>query len=63
VVVSKGGGTTIGFVVGDSVWDRPDAVAGFENLTRKIAESVGRLPIQLRLLNAQMEVKKEVVVR
>lgn len=63
VVVSKGGGgTAIGFVVGDGVWERPDAVAAFENLARKVAGSVGGLPLRMRLLNAQMEIKREAAV-
>jgi len=63
VVVSKGDGTTIGFVVGEGIWERPDAVAGFENLTRRVAGSIGGRPIQVRLLNAQMETKKELTIR
>ena len=63
VVVSKGGGTAMGFVVGEGVWERPGALAGFERLTRQVAASIGGLPIQVRLLNAEMETKKEVAVR
>ena len=50
-------------MVGDGVWDRPDAVAAFENLARKAASSVGGLPIEMRLLNAQMEVKQQAALR
>jgi hypothetical protein len=64
VAISKGDeGTAIGYVVGDGVWDRPEAVVAFENLTRKVAGSVGGLPVQLRLLNAPMEIKREETVR
>jgi hypothetical protein len=63
VVVSKGGGSAIGFVVDNSVWDRPEAVAAFQNLAREVAPSIGGLPVQLRLLNADMETKKEVAVQ
>jgi hypothetical protein len=63
VVVSKGGGVAIGFVVDDGVWERPDAAAGFERLARRVASSIGGLPIQVRLLNAEMETKKELAVR
>ena len=63
VEISKDGGTAIGFVVGDGVWDRPEAVAGFEQLVRRVAAAVGGLPVELRLLNAQMEPRKTAVVR
>jgi hypothetical protein len=62
VVVSKGDASAIGFVVGEGVWERGEAVAGFERLIRRVAASVGGLPIQLRLLNAEMETKKDVAV-
>ena len=64
VAVSKNDkGTAMGFVVGEGVWDRPEAVTAFENLTRKVAGAVGGLPVTLRLLSAQMEAKREVVVQ
>jgi hypothetical protein len=63
VVVSKGDGAAIGFVVGEGVWDRRDAVAGFGRLGRRVAGSIGGLPIQVRLLNAEMETKAETAVR
>jgi hypothetical protein len=63
VVLSKGDGTAIGFVVADGVWDRREAPAAFEQLARRVAASVGGLPVQLRLLNAEMEVKQEAMVR
>lgn len=63
VVLSKDGGTAISFVVGDGVWERPEAVAGFEQLTRRVAASVGGLPVKLLLLNPKMETEKEVALR
>ena len=63
VVLSKDGGTAISFVVGDGVWERPDAVAGFEQLTRRVAPSAGGLPVKLMLLNSKMENEKEVAIR
>jgi len=62
VEVSKGDGTALGFVVRDGVWERPEAAAGFERLARRVAASVGGLPIQVRLLDAEMETRKELVV-
>jgi hypothetical protein len=63
VVLSKDGGTAISFVVGDGVWERPDAVAGFDQLTRRVAAAVGGLPVKLSLLNSKMETEKDVAVR
>ena len=63
VVVSKGEGVAIGFVVGEGVWERRDAVAGFERLARRVAVSIGGLPIQVRLLNPEMETKEEATVQ
>ena len=63
VVLSKDGGTAISFVVGDGVWERPDAVAGFERLTRQVAAAVGGLPVKLLLLNSKMETEKEIAIR
>ncbi len=62
-VVSKGDGTAIGFVVGDGVWERADAAAGFGRLARRVAASIGGLPVRVRLLNAEMETKKEMTVQ
>ena len=59
----KDGETAIGFVAADGVWNRPEAVAGFEQLVRKIAGSVGGLPVSLRLLDAGMQTHKEVTVQ
>jgi len=63
VVISKDETTTLGFVVGQGVWDRAEAVAGFERLARQVASSVGGLPLDVRLLSAEMESKKEVPIR
>ncbi len=63
VTVSKDGALAIGFVVNEGVWDRQDAVAAFERLTRQVAPSLGGLPLNLRLLDEAMETKKELPVR
>ena len=63
VLLSKGDGTVIGFVVKAGLWDEPENVATFEKIARQVASSVGGLPIKLRLLNNTMETKKEVVVQ
>lgn len=63
VVLSKGDGNAVSFVVQEGVWDKPDAVAGFEALTRRIAPTAGGLPLTLRLLNSEMETRKELAVQ
>lgn len=64
VTVSKGPtGIVLGFVVRPGVWERPEVVAGFETLARRVAPSVGGPPLELRLLDPNMEPKKEVAIR
>jgi len=63
VVIAKDGGTAIGFVVGEGVWQQPQTVAEFERLARRVAPSIGGLPVRVRLLSPEMEIKKEVDVR
>jgi hypothetical protein len=56
------GETVVSFVVTDGSWDDPTTVAAFQNIVRESAVSLGGLPLKLRLENAQMELKKELVV-
>jgi hypothetical protein len=63
VAVSKDDGTVISFVVGEGVWNRADAVAGFADLVRKVAPAVGGLPVHLELLDVEMEPKKALEVQ
>jgi hypothetical protein len=63
VAVSKGDGTAIWFVTNEGFWDKPEAIAGFERVARQVAASVGGLPIQVRLLNSEMETKKEMTIQ
>ncbi len=62
VILARDAGTALGFVVNDGVWERPEAVAGFERLARQVAPAAGGLPIEVRLLNGQMEPRKTVAV-
>ena len=63
VVVSKGDSTAIWFVTNEGFWDKPEAIAGFERIARQAAASVGGLPIQVRLLNSEMETKREMTIQ
>jgi hypothetical protein len=63
VLLSKGNdGTVVSFVVQDGIWEQPDMVAGFEEVGRQVAPSVGGFPIKVRLANTLQQTKKEVTV-
>ena len=64
VIISKGSdGSTVSFVVKAGYWTDPDHLAAFEKIGRGIADSVGGLPIKVRLLNSDLDKKAEVVVK
>jgi hypothetical protein len=63
VALLKGEGTEISFVVQEGVWDQPAAIATLDRLVRQIAPAVGGLPVELRLLDRDMDVKHEVLVQ
>ena len=61
VLLEKGfGTTTISFGVQDGVWNHPGMLSSFEELAREVAPAVGGLPVQVRLVNSNLEVKVEV---
>ena len=59
----RDGVTAISYVVAEGFWEAPEHVAGFEKLTRAVAGSVGGLPVTVRLVNTDLESKKEWVVK
>jgi hypothetical protein len=61
--VAKDAGTSIGFVVNSAAWERLDLSAQFERLARRVAPAVGGMPVELRLLNDNMDVMKSVAIR
>jgi hypothetical protein len=63
VVLSKGGGTVLSFVVNVDFFERPHAFADFERMTRSVAPSVGGLPVKLRLVDSDMHAWQEVMVQ
>jgi len=63
VMLLKGDGTAVSFVVQEGVWQRPEAVSALEGLARRVAPSIGGIPIQLRLLDPQMEIRKNVAIQ
>jgi hypothetical protein len=62
-ILLKGDRTAVSFVVQEGIWDRPETVAALERLVRQVAPSIGGLPIELRLLDPQMETRKRVAVQ
>jgi hypothetical protein len=55
-------GTTLAFVVKDGDWNDANVVGSFETIVRGVAQSVGGLPIDLRLVNTQLAVEKDEVL-
>jgi hypothetical protein len=63
VILSKDqDGTAISFVVKDGIWDDASMDAGFQELGRQLAPSVGGFPIKVRLVNGLKQTKKEFVL-
>jgi hypothetical protein len=63
VLLSKGtSGTIVSFALNDNAWDHPGTVLSFEEITRRIAKSVGGFPIHTRLCDSKWGVHKEVLV-
>lgn len=59
VQLDKGNGVTaISFMVQDGAWGKPGVLSAFEEAARELAPAVGGLPVQVNLLNRNMEAKK-----
>src|SRR5579871_65006 len=56
-------GTVLTLVLKDGYWENQAFVDVYEGLARKVAPSVGGLPLQLDLANTSLEVKKIVSVK
>jgi hypothetical protein len=63
VKVNRGqDGPVVSFVVKEGIWDKPDMVSSFDEMGREVAPEVGGFPIQVQLLNKDLEVKQESAV-
>ena len=63
LLLDKGqGGTVLSFVVKEGFWDKPDMVAGFDEIARAVAPSIGGFPIAVRLVNKERDVKNTTTV-
>jgi hypothetical protein len=56
-------GTTLTFVVVGEAWNNPSRVSSLETIVRDVAPMVGGLPIDMHLVNTQLEVKKDEVIQ
>jgi hypothetical protein len=63
VYLNKGAdGTSIGIVVKDGIWEQPDMVTTIAEIVNRAAPAAGGFPVQMRLLDTQENVKKQVEV-
>jgi hypothetical protein len=63
VLLSKGtSGTIVSFALNDGAWDHAGTVLSFEEIARRITNSVGGFPIHARLCDSKWGVHKEVIV-
>lgn len=63
VLLSKGNdGTVLSFVVRDGFWDQPPMVAGFEEVARELAPSLGGFPIKVHLVNQTRVIEKDLTI-
>jgi hypothetical protein len=55
-------GTTLALVVGNEAWNNTVKVSGFEAIVRDVAPTIVGLPIDMHLVNSQLQLKKDEVV-
>ncbi len=56
-------GTTVAFVVVGEAWNNPTKVSSLEAIVREVAPTVGGLPINMRLVDTQLQVKKDELIQ
>ena len=56
-------GTTLAFVIVGEAWNNPRRVSSFEAIVRDVAPTVGGLPIDVHLVNTQLQVEKDEVIK
>lgn len=57
------GGTTLAFVVVGEAWNNPTKVRSLEAVVREVAPAVGGLPVNMRLVDTQLNVKKDEIIQ
>ena len=65
VLLSRHGddGATLAFVIVGEGWKDPGKVSSFEAIVRDVASTVGGLPIDMHLVNSQLEVEKDELIK
>lgn len=58
ILISHDDGVTLEFPIVGEAWNDPKRVSGLETIVRDVAPTVGGLPIEMRLVDTQMELKK-----
>lgn len=58
MTLAKDPAVSIGFVVNESVWQKPELAEEFRRLAKRVAPSVGGGAIEVRLLNENMDARK-----
>jgi hypothetical protein len=61
-LTSHDNGTTLAFVVADGVWNNPAKISNFETIVRDVAPIVGGLPIEMHLVNTQLQVETDEII-
>jgi hypothetical protein len=56
-------GMTLAFVVVGEKWKDPKRVSAFESIVRDVAPIVGGLPIEMHLVNTQLQLEKEELIQ
>lgn len=63
VVLDKGpGGAVVSFIVKDGAWSQPNAISDYGDVARLIAPVVGGFPLQVRLVDEKLKVRRDLVV-
>jgi len=63
VKLDKGAnGAVVSFVVKEGIWNNPQDVAGFDEIGRGVASSIGGFPLQVRLMDKNYDVKNTTTV-
>jgi hypothetical protein len=62
VSISRNNDTEVGIVLRDGAWNESDTAGILETLMRRVAPSIGGLPIHLRMVNTHFEPQKEMTI-
>jgi hypothetical protein len=56
-------GRTLAFVVVGEAWNNPTKVSSLEAVVREVSPTVGGLPVNMRLVDTQLQVKKDELIQ